>query len=325
MIVFIYYINNGGIKMTKKVIVPKEFEKYLRPSLEAKGFEVISLVSENESAILEHKDASGIVINTSPLSKEILDQMPNLKIISRFGVGYNNVDLDYTNERGTYVTNTPAGNEVSVAENAVTDMLLISKDLYNVSKHMRNGDNEYAFDNPSRDLRGKTVGIIGYGNIGKYVAKLLSRFGVNILIWNRTEKESQYGTFVEWDDLLKQSDFVSLHLPAVKGTIGSINKESFKMMKNSAYIINFARGAVINQADLVSALKDGEIAGAGLDVYETEPLPMDSELRKLDNVFLTPHSASNSIESFTKIANMDVSEINKVLNGEKPDHCVNGL
>lgn len=311
--------------MTKKVIVPKEFENYLRQSLESKGFEVISLVSENENAILEHKDASGIVINTSPLSKDILDQMPNLKIISRFGVGYNNVDLDYTNKRGIYVTNTPAGNEISVAENAVTDMLLISKDLYNVSQHMRNGDNAYAFDNPSRDLRGKTVGIIGYGNIGQYVAKLLSSFGVNILIWNRSKKESQYGTFVEWDDLLKQSDFVSLHLPAVKGTIGSINKESFKIMKNSAYIINFARGAVINQADLVSALKDGDIAGAGLDVYETEPLPMDSELRKLDNVFLTPHSASNSIESFTKIANMDVSEISKVLNGEKPDHCVNGL
>ncbi|UQS84455.1 phosphoglycerate dehydrogenase [Apilactobacillus apisilvae] len=311
--------------MAEKVIIPKEFEKYLKPRFEERGFEVISLNSEQKNSLLEHKDADGIVVNTSPLSKDIIDQMPNLKVISRFGVGYNNVDLEHAKEKGIYVTNTPAGNEVSVAENTVADILLMSKDLYNVSKHMRNGDNDYAFDNPSHDLRDKTVGIIGYGNIGHYVAKLLSSFGVNILIWNRSKKESPYGKFVEWDELLKKSDYVSLHLPAVKGTIGSINKDSFKMMKNTAHIINFARGAVINQADLVAALKQGEIAGAGLDVYENEPLPMDDELRKLDNVFITPHSASNSVESFTKIAEMDVSEITKVLNGEKPDHCVNGL
>lgn len=314
-----------NIVMSQKVIIPKEFTDYLKEQLENDGFEVAPVADETAASILEHKDAEAIILNATPFANETMDQMPNLKIVARFGVGYDNVDLQHAKEKGIYVTNTPGGNEVSVAEATVSDILILSKHLYNVSKHMREGDNQFSFDNPSRDLRGKTVGIVGYGNIGQQVAKMLSGFDVKTLIWNRSPRTSEYGEFVSWDELFQKSDYVSLHLPAVKGTIGSVNKDTFKMMKNSACLINFARGAVVNQDDLVDALKNGEIAGAGLDVFEKEPLPMDSELRKLDNVFLTPHSAGFSVESFAKISDMSATDVKHVLNGEKPEHTVNGL
>lgn len=326
VIIFICYKKLGvEEKMAKKVIIPKEFAHYLGEPLRDYGFEVVELEDQYADSLLQHKDADGMVINATPLSNDTIDQMPKLKVIARFGVGYDNVDLNHCKERGIYVTNTPGGNEVAVAECAVTDILILSKNLYTVSQKMREGDDSYAFHHPSHDIKGKTIGIVGYGNIGQQAAKMLSGFGVKTLIWNRSPKTSEYGEFVEWDELFKRSDFVSLHLPAVKGTIGSVNKDTFKMMKNSAFIVNFARGAVINEQDMIEALKSGEIAGAGLDVFEKEPLPMDSELRKLPNVFMTPHNSGFSVESFTKISNMASSEVNHVLKGEKPEHCVNGL
>lgn len=311
--------------MRPKVIIPKEFTHYLENALLEAGYEVIAVENQYAETLLQHADADAMVLNATPFSNETMDQMTNLKVIARFGVGYDNVDVQHARERNIFVTNTPGGNDVAVAECAVTDMLILSKNLYTVSQRMRAGDNDFAFHHPSHDLRGKTIGIVGYGNIGQQMARILSGFGVHTLIWNRSPRTSQYGEFVEWDELFQRSDFITLHLPAVQGTIGSVNKDTFKMMKNSAFIINFARGAVINEPDLIAALKNGEIAGAGLDVFQTEPLPMNSELRALPNVFMTPHNSGFSVESFTKISGMAMDEIKRVLTGQHPRHCVNDL
>ncbi|GLB46514.1 3-phosphoglycerate dehydrogenase [Philodulcilactobacillus myokoensis] len=311
--------------MANKVLVPQIAVPYVKDDLAKHHLKMISTsnAQKADELLSKGKDAVAVMLLGAPFTKDMIDQMPNLKVISRFGVGYDNVDYRYAAKKGIKVTNTPGANAASVAEAAVTDILILSKHSYSISKAMREGDNDYVAKHPTNELAGKTVGIIGFGHIGRMVAKMLSGFNVNVLIWNRHPKQSQYGKFVDWDTLLKQSDFITLHVPATPDTIHSISTNEFKMMKDSAHIVNFARGSVIDQKALVEALKSGEIAGAGLDVYEKEPLPEDSELRKLPNVYLTPHNAGHSYEAIERMSTRAASEMERVINNEQPKWQIN--
>ncbi|MEJ6401167.1 phosphoglycerate dehydrogenase [Nicoliella lavandulae] len=310
--------------MTKKILITPAIERFVGQEIKDKGIEPVVVDGQDADLILQKaSDVDGIILMADPFPNSMYAKMPNLKVLARQGVGYDNVDPKTAAENGVWVTNTPGGNAVEVAENVLAQMLILSKHLYTISKKMREGDSSYGEQQMASQISGKTLGIVGYGNIGHEVAKMASGFGMNVLIYNRTPRDTKYGKMVDWNQLFKESDYVTLHLPAVQGTIGSVAKKEFDMMKESAYLINLGRGPLVNQDDMVDALKNHHIAGAGLDVYDKEPLPMDSPIRKLDNVFMTPHCAGNSVEAWNAMSHTALDNILAVFDGKKPNTPVN--
>ncbi|MBW1606087.1 phosphoglycerate dehydrogenase [Lactobacillus sp. Sy-1] len=310
--------------MNKKLLLTPVIDNLIHQRIIDNGLDPVILKSEDEKSILDKaSDVDAAILMELPFPNSMFDQMPNLKIIARQGVGYDNVDTQVAAKHNVWVTNTPGGNAVSVAENVITDMLLLSKHSYTISNKMREGDSDYGQTIMSTQITDKTLGIVGFGHIGQEVAKRAQALGMNVLIYNRTPKDTNYGKFVSKEELFKNSDYVTLHLPAVSGTINTVSTDEFKMMKKSAYLLNLGRGPLVDQDAFVDAIKNKEIAGAALDVYDKEPLPMDSPIRKLDNVFLTPHCAGHSIEGWTKMANQALDNVLAVLNGDKPADAVN--
>ncbi|UQS85957.1 phosphoglycerate dehydrogenase (plasmid) [Nicoliella spurrieriana] len=310
--------------MTKKVLLTPAIDQFIDQRMKDNNIEPVVLASQKPDDILKQaKDVDGIILMEGAFPNSMFDQLPNLKIVARQGVGYNNVDLDVAAQHGVWVTNTPGGNSVAVAEYVMNDLLTLAKDSYNVSHSMREGDSEYGQNKMAIQISGKTLGIIGYGHIGEAVAKMAAGFGMNVLIYNRTPRDTPYGKMVSKDEIFKTADFITLHLPAVKGTINTVAKDEFKLMKNSAYLLNLGRGPLVNESDLVAALKNHEIAGAALDVYDEEPLPMDSPLRDFKNVFLTPHCAGHSKEAWSQMANTALDNVMNVFNAQKPVTPVN--
>lgn len=308
----------------QKVLVPVWLKSILDQKFKAHRIQPVYLKSQKPANILKQApDISGAILMVDPFRGDLMAKLPNFKIAARFGVGYDNIDVDYAGKHGIWATHTPGANAISVAENTVADMLILSKHLYSTSREMR-GEKPVSIY-PQATLAGKTIGIVGYGHIARRVIKILSSFGVKVLIWDRHPKTSEYGQFVDWDTLFRQSDYISLHIPATPQTTHIVDLKTFKMMKDSAFIVNFGRGALINQQDLVTALKQHLIKGAGLDVFEKEPLPQDSELRQLPNVFMTPHNAGMTVEARRKTANMAADDVIRVLEGHHPKYPVNKL
>lgn len=310
--------------MTKKVIVPDKLSEDGKKVLTDHGFQLIEVPGTTPENILKYgKDADGMILFVDQIGESVISQMPNLKIIARHGVGYENVDLQASQQHGVWVTITPNANASTVAETTLADIFDLSKHLTTVATEMRKGNYGYPLTHLGFDLAGKTLGILGYGRIGHWVAKKASALDMRILIHNRTPKESPYGTFVDLDTLLAQSDVLTLHLAATPATKHIIDRTALSKMKSSSVIVNLGRGSLIDEQALIDALKNQTIAGAALDVFETEPLPKDSELFKLDNVLLTPHIGSSTIESFSRMATDAANEVVRVLDGEQPKWPVN--
>lgn len=310
--------------MTKKVIVPDKLSEDGKKVLTDHGFQLIEVPGTTPENILKYgKDADGMILFVDQIGEAVISQMPNLKIIARHGVGYENVDLQASQQHGVWVTITPNANASTVAETTLADIFDLSKHLTTVTTEMRKGNYGYPLTHLGFDLAGKTLGILGYGRIGHWVAKKASALDMRILIHNRTPKESPYGTFVDLDTLLAQSDVLTLHLAATPATKHIIDRTALSKMKSSSVIVNLGRGSLIDEQALIDALKNQTIAGAALDVFETEPLPKDSELFKLDNVLLTPHIGSSTTESFSRMAIDAANEVVRVLDGEQPKWPVN--
>lgn len=306
--------------MNNKVVVPKGMLEAGNEYLREHGFEPVIVDNDAQAILKEAKDAVGAILFTEPFTAETIDQMPNLKVIARHGVGYDAVDYDYAATKGIWVTITPNANASTVAETTLAEMFDLSKNLTKYAGIMKQG----ASGRPlGFDLAGKTLGIMGFGRIGQLVAEKVSGLGMNVLIYSRTPKQTKYGKFVDREMLLSQSDILSLHMPVTSETKHGIGMTEFKLMKNTASLINLGRGALVNQDDLIQALKTGEIAQAALDVTEPEPLPRDSELYSLDNVLLTPHIAANTVESMTRMAVDAASEVVQVLNNGRPQWPIN--
>lgn len=309
--------------MKPKIIMPATADTLSNHYLKEKGYDIITVPNVTEQALLEHPDVSAAILFVAPIPNTIYDKLPNLKVLARYGVGYDSVDAQYAATKGVWVTNTPGANAVSVAESAVSDLLLLAKRSPWISQKMRAGDLSGALKLMGRDVAGSTVGIVGYGHIGQSVAKILSGFDVNVLIYNRTPRETTYGTFVDWDTLFKESDYITIHLAATPETEGRIGQAEFEMMKPTASMINLARGPIINEDAMITALKTHTIESAALDVFDQEPLPADSPLFDLDNVFLTPHTAAQTLEAHNRMAVGASKMIDQVLSGQTPDWAVN--
>jgi D-3-phosphoglycerate dehydrogenase len=190
---------------------------------------------------------------------------------------------------------------------------------------MRKGNFDYKNSHRGFNLAGQTLGIMGYGRIGKQVAKLAHAFGMKILIYDPFVKTTNIGSLVNREDIFRQSDVLTLHMAVTADNQAGIGSKEFALMKDTALLINLGRGALVNQDELIEALRDKEIAGAALDVFNEEPLPLDSELYQLENVLLTPHIASNTKNAMENMAVDAANEVIKVLNGESPQWAVNKI
>ncbi|ANZ57426.1 3-phosphoglycerate dehydrogenase [Fructilactobacillus lindneri] len=305
--------------MTKKVAIPKSLAKVGKDELSKHQIEIIELPDDKISTLLElSSDADGVIWGLAPFPNETLAKMPNLKIVARIGVGYDNLDVSYFTAHGVYVTITPKANASTVAETTVGEIFDVSKNITNDSMAMRKGDWAYKTTHMGFDLEGKTVGILGYGRIGRQVAHMVHALGMNVLIYSPHAKESPDGKVVDRETVLKDSDIVSLHMRVTPETKHSIGKREFALMKDSSVLVNLARGELVVTADLVDALKNKVIKAAALDVFDEQPLPLSSPLFKLDNVLLTPHMAANTVECMNRMSYDAASEVVLVLNGEKP-------
>lgn len=264
------------------------------------------------------------------IDAEVFDAAPKLKIVSQLAVGFDNIDITEATKRGIYVTNTPGVLTETTADFAWALLMAVARRVVEADKYVRSGQWRVGW-HPSmllgRDVYGATIGIVGAGRIGQAVARRSKGFDMKILYYDvisRPELEKELGAKrVDLDTLLRESDFVSIHVPLMKETYHLINAEKLKLMKKTAYLINNARGPVVDEKALYKVLKEGKIAGAGLDVFEQEPTPADNPLLKLDNVVVAPHISSASHETRSKMAEMVAENLVAFFEGRQPPNLVN--
>lgn len=265
---------------------------------------------------------------TETIDKEIIEAGSDLKIIANYAVGFNNVDVEFATKNCIWVSNTPGVLTDTTADMAWALMFAVGRRIVEADKFLRAGKYHgwSATMLLGGDIFGKTLGIIGVGRIGAAVARRAVGFKMRVLyadVRASKELEREIGAeHVDMDTLLRESDFVSVHVPLMPETTHLISVRSLGMMKPTAYLINTSRGPVVNEAALVEALRDNVIAGAGLDVFENEP-EVNPGLLELDNVVITPHVASGSVETRTKMAIMAAENILAALDGKTPPNAVN--
>lgn len=312
--------------MAKKVALMTRHHSTLicqeaRDLLTNAGFEIVSndtgriLTPEEQKALI--KDVYAIVAGTEKYPREMLEGCDNLKVVTRFGVGTDNFDLKTMREMGLEVG--VIANHNAVAEFALTLMLNVLKNQQNYDPVVRQG---LWSRFPMRELSAKTVGLVGFGRIGRRLAELLSGFGVKILAYdpylNEQAARERNVTPATLEDLLAQSDIVSLHLPSTPETHHMINAESIAKMKDGAYLINTARGSLVDEKALYDALVSGKLSGAGLDVFEKEPVTADNPLFGLQNTALAPHVSALTYETNYNGGIICAQSIINVAEGGKP-------
>lgn len=292
-------------------------------SLLPEGFTVSAVTGRSpEDLKAEMADAEYGVWWDVPVTADIVAASPKVKLFHKWGVGVDNIDMDSCRARGIQVARTTGSNAAPVAEFAVGAMIALARRI--VPAHISTaagGWEKNAVWKQSIMVTGKTVGIIGLGSIGKGVAKRLAGFDCRILYHNRSRipaaEEAALGVeYASLDDLLTQSDIISLNCPLSPETKGMINARAFGLMKRGALLVNVARGGVVVEADLVKALEDGTLAGAAVDVFEAEPPPSDHPLLRMPNVIVTPHIASTAFENSRKGVAHWLGNILRVSQGE---------
>ncbi len=267
-------------------------------------------------------DADALIVRIAKCDGHAIENSPNLKVIGRTGVGYDTVDVKKATELGIPVVITPGANNRSVAEHAVAMMFALSKNLVEAQNEMCAGNWEIRGAKKAFELEGKTVGIIGMGAIGRETAKICQGCGMKVAGYDpfmSQEKIESLGAeyYSDYQELLKTVDIITIHVPLTDETRNMIAKEQLASMKKTALIINCSRGGIINEADLVQALKDGVIAGAGTDVYCNEPPKADDPLLHCPNLIVSPHSAAQTREAVIKMAQMCVKGCLAVCRGER--------
>jgi len=312
-----------------KILVTDKLADEAINLLKEKGFEIKYEELDHDGIFNEIVDYDGMIVRSrTKVTSDIIEKgaSGNLKVIGRAGIGVDNIDVETASKHGIYVVNSPTGSTASVAELAIAHMLSLSRHLVKADNTMKKG--EWA----KKQLKGfelfnKTLGLVGSGNIAQHVAKIAKGFGMNILVYSphcTDEKaERMGGKKANLEELLKNSDYVSLHIPHTRETHHLINKERLLLMKNTAYLINCARGGVVDEKALYEVLSEKRIAGAAIDVFEEEPPSPDNPLLKLDNVVLSPHIGAATKEGQIRAGVICAEQVIKVLNGEEPDYWVN--
>jgi D-3-phosphoglycerate dehydrogenase len=314
--------------MPKVMIVPRELAKFshkFRDVFDAAGLEVVALppaeanLPTEDELLVALKGVEAVIAGSEPYSPKVLAANPQMRVIARSGVGYDAVDLEAATKTGAAVCIAPGTNQGSVAEHAFALILAFTRHIPARHGALASGKWNRLMSVP---LRGKTLGLAGLGRIGKAVATRAAAFEMKVIAYDPVCDEGfckMHGiTLVSFEQLLAESDFLSLHLPLMPSTKHVINRNTIAKMKPGAVLVNTSRGGLVCEADLVVALKEGKLAGAALDVFEEEPTPADNPLRFLPNVVLTPHAAGVDVKSLEDMARSAAEAIASLWRGEWP-------
>jgi len=311
------------------------FKILLTDKIDKAGIEILEKMADlkfssslaEDVLVYEASDVDGMVVRVpAVITRKIIENADKLKVISRFGVGYDNIDVVAATEKGIVVTYTPGANTQSVAEYAAALMFALAKQIVQADKALREHRWAMRLDYSGIELAGKILGLIGTGAIGCQLARIARGFQMGVIgydIYPNEKRAREIGfRYVDLETVLRQSDVISLHVPLNSDTKKMIGKEQISLMKNGAFFINTARGELVDEQELYKALKDGKLAGAGLDVFEKEP-PYDSPLLTLPNVIAGPHVAALAKDAMQRVSVWVAEDIVKVLKHERPMHPVN--
>ena len=299
-----------------KVAICDPIDKKAIEELKALNVEIYDFSDLPKEELPEKLEDKEIIIvrSATKVKGELLDALKNAKLIIRGGVGLDNIDLEGAKAKGIKVVNTPEASSISVAELAIGFMLALSRHIVRGTVGLREGKWEKK-QLKGTELFGKTLGIIGMGRIGREVAKRAKCLGMNVIATRHVRQiPEELAKTVSYDELYKEADFISIHIPLTEETRHMISKEAFEKMKDGVVIINCSRGGVVDEKALLEALKNGKVKGAALDVFEVEP-PVDNELLKLDNVIGTPHIGASTKEAQARIGVAIVEKIKGFLEG----------
>jgi D-3-phosphoglycerate dehydrogenase len=311
------------------VFIPQDVAPEGKRYLTDRGHEIkVASGIDSDTLVREVAGCEAILIRTANLPAAVIEASPKLRVISRHGVGYDNIDMETATRKGVQVTFTPEANSDTVAEYTTGMIVALTRGFVRADRAMRARQWEHRNKFPGMDVAGKTLGIVGYGKIGKRLARrAIAGLDMKVLAYDPYVDPSQMPEGAEltkeWEQVFSQSDVISLHMPGTPETRGIVGAKEFEMMKETAYLINAARGEIVDQAALTAALKSGRIAGAGLDVFSAEPPDFSAELFALDNVIVTPHNAALTVECMRKMAVHAAMGIDEVLSGKKVTWPVN--
>lgn len=316
--------------MEKIVYIVRDHGQIIKESLEKEGFTVII---GNGQLQPEHLAVCNVLLPGGKVTVDAaaLDLAPRLKLIVKSGVGYDRIDVPACTQRGIYVANTPLTNYLSVAEHALMLMLTTAKQVYPISIYLRHIYPDFWCREryEGSELYGKTLGLIGLGNIGRRVAELAHAFGMQIIGYDPYAKSEAIPSYIQLEDslsaVLSAADFISLHVAGGASTHHMIGADELALMKPSGILINVARGSVVDEAALVDALRRNVIAGAGLDVFENEPLMPKNPLMLMENVVATPHCAGNTSDARLRTQTDCVDNILDFYGGKTPRFALNRI
>ena len=315
--------------MKKKVLIVQPIHRSGVKLLEKEVEVVLASDPSVKTVCRQIKGVHGAIVRTSPFTREIIESADKLEVIGRHGVGVDNIDVKAASERGIPVVYTPDANKVSVAEHTMGFIIALAKRLFISDKATREGNFAIREEFAASDLDGKTLGIVGAGRVGSTLAKKCKvAFNMRVLAYDpylssKRAKEIGVSLGNDLSELLKESDFVSIHTPLTKETKGLIGEGELKLMKPTSFLINVARGGIVNEEALTKALKEKWIAGAATDVFSKEPPKPDNPLLKAENIIFSPHMAALTKECVIRMATGVAEGVLDVLRGDKPKYLVN--
>jgi D-3-phosphoglycerate dehydrogenase len=285
---------------------------------------ILAQVKEEKDLIRECKEADGLINQYSLLTRAVLEQLPKCKVLARYGVGVDSVDLKAATDLGIIVANVPDYCMDEVANQTIAMILTLIRKTAFLDRKVKSGEWDFHSGIPIHRTRGKTLGLIGCGKIGLEVAKKISAFGVRVMTFDPyLEKAPEGIELKDFDSVLKESNFISVHCPLNNSTRHLIGEREFKKMEKKPLLINTSRGPIIDEKALIHALREGLLSGAGLDVLETEPPDSQSPLLKMENVVLSPHIGFYSVESISELKRRTAKNVADVLMGKWPGFVVN--
>jgi D-3-phosphoglycerate dehydrogenase len=292
------------------------------------GVEFVAVQCKTEDDVIEAaKDADGLINQYAPISRKVIESIPNLKVVSRYGVGVNTIDIEAATEHGVMVGNVTDYCMNEVSDHAFALLMACARKVVLLNQEVKRGNWDYKVSVPIYRLRGRVLGLIGLGRIPQTLARKAQAFGMEVIAYDpfvpTHVAEGLKVKLLELNDLCAKADFISVHAPLIESTKGLIGEEQFKAMKKEAFIINTSRGPVIDEKALISALQQGEIAGAGLDVVEEEPIQENNPLLEMDNVILNPHVAWYSEEAQLELKRKTAQNVADVLSGYYPTYLFN--
>lgn len=316
--------------MAGKVFIPQPVAREGERYLEERGYQIVRGCgkTDKESLKKDIAECDAMLLRTLRIDREVLSAAKRLKVVARHGAGYDNLDWRAAKEMGIQATYSPDTTALSVAEFTISSILALAKMPETFQKELRRGNFDYKFTHKGMDVAGKTLGIIGFGRIGRLAAKkaaagLDMKIAAYIL---RPEGKDipDYVRVTDWETLFRESDFISVHVPGGRKNHHLIGEREFSYMKETACMVNVSRGGVMDEDAFADAVRKGKIAGGAIDVFGTEPPEADCPLFGLDHVILTPHIGSNTAECMARIALDTAKDIHLVLSGEMPRHPIEG-